>query len=37
MGLACYYCESIGLKTKTIDGKDVCLFCEHLAKKEVVE
>ena len=34
MSLACYYCQSIAIKTTKINGKDVCLFCEHLAREE---
>lgn len=40
MGLVCYYCETIGIITKDIDGKATCQLCQHkakLPKKKVVE
>lgn len=33
----CYYCRSIGIETKNIDGKQVCRFCEHLAHEARIE
>jgi len=35
--LACYYCQSVAIATRVIDGKYVCLFCEHLAHNERIE
>lgn len=37
MGLACYYCQSVGIKTKLIDGNQVCVLCEHKAHKARID